>query len=504
MSITATELKNWELFTQSLLKEQPVPQENEAERIKRKAELEHNFEQWVKYYFSKYATAEPAPFHKNDSKVLLNNKRIYIVRPWSREMAKDARTMFEFLYMALTGKIHVVLFFSHNQEQAKNLIKPWKISLEFNQRIIADYGNQRTVNWTDDQFTAKCGCTFYAFGSGQAPRGTRDEEIRPDAIVFSDIDTDEEVRNPERVKKKWEWIEQAVLPTVSVSGNVRIVFLGNIIGKDTCITRAMKYADHYQVVNIRNKNGVSSWSKNTEEQIDWLLSKMSYASSQKEYFNNPIQEGSVFKDLRWDKVPPLSQFKFLVAYGDPAPSNRENKKNSHKAAFLLGIKDGVLYVITGWLERATNAKFVQWFWDMHTYVNNKTHIYTFIENNTLQDPFYEQVYIPLFEEASRTNGKAIHPSPDTRKKPDKFTRIEGSLEPMHRMGKLVLNIAEQKNPNMQRLAEQFEAVEPTLSANVDGVDAIEGGYWILNNKLVVLKQSDIVIKQRTRTGNKHY
>ena len=76
MSITATELKNWELFTQSLLKEQPVPQENEAERIKRKAELEHNFEQWVKYYFSKYATAEPAPFHKNDSKVLLNNKRI--------------------------------------------------------------------------------------------------------------------------------------------------------------------------------------------------------------------------------------------------------------------------------------------------------------------------------------------------------------------------------------------------------------------------------------------
>lgn len=497
--------KDWELFKNALLKEQPVPAENIAEKQARMKSLEVNFEAWVKYYFSKYATAEPADFHIKDSKKLLNNNRIYIVRPWSREMAKDARTMFEFVFMALTGKVKSVLFFSHTQDQAKNLLAPWRMTFEYNQRIINDYGDQRSsIQWSDDHFITKIGCSFFAFGAGQAPRGTRDEEIRPDAIVFSDIDTDEEVRNPERVKNKWNWIEQAVLPTVSVSGNIRILFLGNIIGKDTCITRAMKFADHYQVINIRDKDGKSRWAKNSEEQIDWLLSKMSWASAQKEYFNNPVQEGGVFKELTWGKVPPLSKFKFLVKYGDPAPSNRENKQNSHKALFLIGVIDGICYVINGYLEQATNAKFVNWHWDLDEYVKDKVTVYNYIENNSLQDPFYEQVYLPLFDQVGKVRGKHIYPTPDSRKKPDKFTRIEGTLEPLNRLGKLILNEAERNNPHMMRLEEQFKAVEPTLSANVDGPDCIEGGYWVANNKLVVLKPDDFITAARTRKSNNHY
>jgi hypothetical protein len=504
MASVKADYRGWEVFVNDLLKEQPVPNESEAERIKRKKHLEGNFEEWVKFYFSKYAKAEPADFHLKDSKKLLNNDRIYIVRPWSREMAKDARTMFEMIFLALTGKISVVLFFSHTADQAANLLKPYKLSLELNQRIIADYGEQKSaISWSDNQFTAKCGCTFYAFGAGQAPRGTRDEEIRPDVLIFSDIDTDEEVRNPERIKKKWAWIEQAVLPTVSVSGNVRILFLGNIIGKDTCITRAMKFADHYQIINIRDKNGKSRWAKNSEEQIDWLLSKMSWASSQKEYFNNPIQEGTTFKDMRWGKVPPLSKFPFLVKYGDPAPSNKENKKNSHKAVVLMGILDGITYVFTCFLEQATNAKFVNWYWDLEEYTRGKVQVYNYIENNSLQDPFYEQVFIPLFTDISKERGGQILPTPDNRKKPDKFTRIEGNLEPLHRLGKLIFNEKEQKNPHMMRLVEQFEAVEPTLSANVDGADAVEGGWWVINNKLIVLKKDDFVMTGRTgRSANR--
>jgi hypothetical protein len=497
--------KDWELFKTSLLKEQPVPEENEGEKQARIKHLESHFEEWVKFYFSKYATAEPADFHIKDSKKLLNNDRIYIVRPWSREMAKDARTMFEFIYMALTGKVKSVLFLSHTETQAQNLLKPYKMAFEFNQRIISDYGEQKSaLQWSDGHFITKSGCSFFAFGAGQAPRGTRDEEIRPDAIIFSDIDTDEEVRNPERVKTKWLWIEQAVMPTVSVSGNIRIVFLGNIIGKDTCITRAIKFADHYQIINIRDKNGVSRWNKNSEEQIDWLLSKMSWASSQKEYFNNPILEGSTFKNMRWDVIPPLNKFPFLIKYGDPAPSNSENKKSSHKANFLLGMLDGVLYVITGYLEQTTNANFVGWYWDLEEFTKGKCQTYNYIENNSLQDPFYQQVFLPLFEATGKEKEKHIYPTPDGRKKPDKYTRIEGNLEPLHRLGKLILNEKERNNPHMMRLEEQFEAVEPTLAANVDGVDAVEGGWWVLSNKLIVLKKESILIGAKSQNSGHRY
>lgn len=505
MSKQIISYRDWEVFKQNLLKETPVPQESLKEKQDRIKRLEGDFESWIKYYFSNYANAEPADFHKRDSKKLLNNDRIYIVRPWSREMAKDARTMFETIKLALTGKVKAVLFISHSEDQAVNLLAPYKLSFEFNQRIINDYGTQRSLmNWSDGCFTTTSGCTFYAFGSGQSPRGTRNEEIRPDMIIFSDIDTDEEALNPKRIDKKWRWIEQAVIPTVSVSGNIRIVFLGNIIGKDTCITRAMKHADYCQIINIRDKDGKSRWKeKNSEEHIDWLLSKISFASAQKEYFNNPISEGSTFKEIRWDKCPPLSKLKFVVAYGDPSPSNRENKNNSYKSVFLIGELEGIFYVYTGFLEHVTNAVFVRWYWDLQLYVNKRVQVYNYIENNSLQDPFYEQVFIPLFEAEGKKNGLHLFASSDDRKKPDKFVRIEGNLEPLNRLGKLILNEAEKNNPHMVRLEEQFKAVEPALGAPVDGVDTIEGGVWIIQNKMQSLSIDDFSMGKRGNENSKN-
>ena len=70
--------------------------------------------------------------------------------------------------------------------------------------------------------------------------------------------------------------------------------------------------------------------------------------------------------------------------------------------------------------------------------------------------------------------------PDTRKKPDKFTRIEGTLEPPVRMGTLIFNEAERENPDMQTVIGQFTSVSPTYRGAVDAPDAVEGGYHILD------------------------
>ena len=100
------------------------------------------------------------------------------------------------------------------------------------------------------------------------------------------------------------------------------------------------------IINIRDRNGVSVWpQKNSEEDIDLFLSLVSAAARQKEFFNNPVAEGEIFKDIIYGKVPPLSKFKFLVIYGDPAPGENKTKKSSTKAVFLLGTLAGKLYVI---------------------------------------------------------------------------------------------------------------------------------------------------------------
>lgn len=477
--------KEWEIYYSQFIADVEIDtNESDADKHKRIAKLEASPEDWFKYYFPAYYTSEPAPFHKRATERLLKNKRWYEVRAWSRELAKSARSMMEFLYLALTGEVKNVLLVSNSSDNAKRLLLPFQLQLERNLRITNDYGSQMQIgNWEDGDFTAKCGCSFRALGAGQSPRGTRNEAKRPDGIIIDDIDTDEECRNPERIKQKWEWIEQALIPTVSISGNIRILFNGNIIAKDCTITRAAKFADKFDVINIRDKNGKSTWpQKNSEEDIDFVLSKISTKSAQQEYFNNPISEGETFKELTWGKTPPLRSFETLICYGDPAPANSKAKANSFKALWLIGRHQGAFYIIKGFLDHVTNSEYVEWYFRLREFVGEQTQVYYYIENNTLQNPFYEQVFLPLFSKIGQEYGYVMPITPDQRRKPDKFSRIEGNLEPLNRLGKLIFNSAQKEDPHMMRLHEQFLLINPRLNAPADGPDCVEGAVWIAQNK----------------------
>lgn len=173
--------------------------------------------------------------------------------------------------------------------------------------------------------------------------------------------------------------EQALYFTRSFSEPLLVIWCGNIIARDCCIARAgararelagrNKPLGNWDIINIRMVDirrpdpkrdfaeGVSVWpEKNTEAMIDEVLAQVSAASAQKECFNNPVVEGTYFKEITWGAVPPLNKFPFLISYGDPAPSNRTTHRKgvkalgSFKSNVLLGILDGRLYVITAFLK----------------------------------------------------------------------------------------------------------------------------------------------------------
>lgn len=486
------------------------PFETEAEKHKRVKRLEADPEAWFKYYFAKFCTSEPAEFHKKATRRVVNNPEWYEVRAWSRELAKSARTMMEVCYLVMLRKKRTIMFASNSQDNAERLLAPYRAFFEFNDRLINDYGNQKNLgNWTEGQFALKNGAAFRAVGAGQSPRGSRNEELRPDVLLIDDFDTDKDCRNPEMVDKNWDWFENALYPTRSVSQKLLVIFCGNIIAEDCCILRAIERADHYDIINIRMVNinkpdpqndydhGKSVWpSKNTEEMIDRVLSVISMKSALGEYFNSPTTEGKVFGDLTIGKVPPLSQFRFLVAYADPATSNSDKKTSCTKSLVLVGFLQGKYYVVKSFCRRATTDQFIQWFYDMREFVNGKTTVYYYIENNSLQNPFYEQVFLPKFAERGKVDGHLIGVIPDDRKKGDKFSRIEGTLEPLVRNGDLVFNEKEQDNPDMKTLRDQFRAVNPKLSAPVDGVDATEGGVVVIREKLVDFSQANTFIPRQ--------
>jgi hypothetical protein len=481
-------LAQWAIFRENNLKATPIDlNETPLQKQKRKAELESNPEAWKKYHFPHFYSSESAQFQIKASKRVLSYPEWFEVWAWARELAKSATAMMNVLFLTCTGKKKNVIMVSNTLDNAARLLLPYKSILESNNRLINDYGEfQNLGKWEADEFITRQGVAFRALGAGQSPRGTRNDEFRPDVILIDDIDTDEECRNKDRIKAKVDWVEQALIPTRSISNPLLIIVCGNIIGKYTTVTEMMKKADHAEIVNIRDKNGKSTWpQKNKEEQIDRVLNSISNRSAQKEYFNNPISEGTVFKEIFFDKLPKLSTCEKVVVYGDPSPSNNTRSKSSRKSVGIIGYKNGEFFLYKIWLDNVTNAEFVEWLHQACLFLDREKvdpkRVY--VENNTLQNPFYEQVIIPLINEFFRKTKYRIPIRPDNRKKPNKFERIEGTLELLNRNGLLKFNIKEKENPHMMRMEEEMMSVSEDCK-EMDGPDMLEGGTWIILNRVV--------------------
>ncbi|MBR3648264.1 MAG: hypothetical protein IKN59_07755 [Paludibacteraceae bacterium] len=475
--------------------------ETQGERIARKTKLEKDPEAWFKYYFPHYCSAEPAAFHKAATRRLLSHPEWFEVRAWSRELAKSARSMMEFCFLALTGKVHNLLMVSNSHDNAVLLLAPFKAFFEANNRVEQDYGIQKNIGqWTEDKFVIRAGCSFRALGWGESPRGTRNNEKRPDAILIDDFDTDEECRNEDTMKKKIAWMEQALIPTRSISSPTRVLVNGNIIS-DNCMVKYLgdsDFCDKFDVVNIRNKDGKSSWpEKNSEEDIDRVLKTISYASGQKEYFNNPMDEGGVFTDLKDGKIPSLKRCMSII-YADPATSNKDVSQGSYKAIGVILKKDLDFYIAKVKVDTMSTQHFVESLFDLYQWgkYHGAEDLHVYIENNSLQAPFFEQVLQPAIFKESQKRGELLPVIPDTRDKKDKYTRIEGTLEPINRAGLLIFNEAEAEDPDMRRLKSQFKAFSPKQK-RMDGPDMIEGGVFILQQKASVLASAGIVSIPRT-------
>ncbi|MDN3671498.1 hypothetical protein QWY99_22105 [Flavobacterium branchiarum] len=503
-------LELWREFCENMDNATPIDlSETHSAKIKRKQHLEKHPEEWFKYYFPMYYTSEPAPFHIRATKRVIANPEWYEVRSWSRELSKSGRTMMETLYLGIADipvdiKVDTILLVSDSLDNAERLLLPYKGSLESNNRIINDYGVQKKIGgWESTEFTTRKGLAFRGIGAGQSPRGTRNKAKRPNLILIDDIDTDEICRNPERVKERVKWIEQALIPTRSISSGLRIIACGNIIAKYCCITEMGKKADIHEVINIRDKEGKSTWpQKNTEANIDRVLSLISYESYQKEYFNNPMDGGDTFKDIIFEKCPQLRHCDNVVIYADPAPSNSDKTNASSKAITIVANKGLNYYIQKVWVDQMSNAKFCEYLFEAHDICKRGgvDPVYIWIENNSLQNPFYEQVILPHIYRINEERNSFLPIRPDDRKKPEKYARIEGGLEPLNRLGHLIFNVVEKTNPHMERLVAQFTSFSRKAKL-MDGPDCVEGAVWTI--KEVQITTATGAIESFKRQANKH-
>lgn len=490
-------MQDWQAYGDNITRATPVPLDESAlQKAQRKKELLKDFEAFCKYYFPNYTTSEFADFQKEAAKAFIDNENIYAVFEFARDHAKSVLAMFLILYLKCKGEKMVCLYVSHSSDNAEKLLMPLMLQLEKNQRLIHDYGVQKSwKQWEKGYFVCNDGSAFMAFGWTQGIRGTRVEDVRPTLVITDDLDFDEDIHNPERSDKKWEFVEKSLIPTVSIDKIGRKLFLGNRISDKGIIARAAEKADYHKVVNILDENGNVTWHQRfTLEQVLKRQNEMSYFAFQSEYMNNPIRKGTTFKEMVWGKVPPLSKFKFLVEYCDP--SYKDHKKSDYKAKVLMGELNGKFYIIRAFVEQTSVANMVDWSYQIEDFVAGKTALYRYMESVLLQDIFFEE-----FRKEGKKRGRHLALSPDDRKKPDKFHRIESNLEPLNRRGDLIFNIEYENDPHFKRLEEQFLALSPNSKAKDDGPDAVEGAVWIINNKLREMRP--ILVTQAKRNKKRY-
>src|SRR5690606_28366572 len=144
--------------------------------------------------------------------------------------------------------------------------------------------------------------------------------------------------------------------------------------------------------------------------------------------NNPISEGTVFKELAYKKLPPLSTYKFLVCYTDP--SFKESKKNDFKATVLVGRWKDEYHVIKAFVDQTSTANMINWHYEIAGLTGVKVPVYYYMESNFIQDTLLGDFFKPAQDEK-----KAVVPvRGHDRKKPELFSMLASLLAPLNRNG----------------------------------------------------------------------
>lgn len=460
--------------------------ETQAQRLARIRHLRTDYAAFVDYYFPHWTVnpetgkATPcAPFHVSAANKILKDRNLKAAFQWHRGAAKSTN-MDVFVPMWLMAQEHreinVMVLVGKSEDNAKTLLGDIQAELQYNQRYIHDFGEQYNVGtWEEGEFVTRSEVAFFARGRGQSPRGLRYRSHRPDYVIIDDLDDDELVESPARVTKLFDWVRSALFGTLD-GGRGRFIMVGNLIAKNSVLA---KWCDiksvHVTKVNIYdNKGGISWASKWMPQEVKDIENVVGYRAFQKEYMNNPIIEGAIFRNewIRWGKRPAWSKFSEIVLYIDP--SFKGSIKNDYKAAKLWGKSGTTLYHLRAFVRQSSVAEMVRWCYDLYEWTRGQgISVRWYMEANFMQDTILDE-----FRREGELRGYQLPITGDKRKKPDKFQRVE-AISPLWERGFVVYDEAQKDDPDMLAGIDQTLAFEKGMRGHDDAPDADEGAIWLL-------------------------
>src|SRR6516225_2857132 len=124
--------------------------------------------------------------------------------------------------IAAQGLVRNILIIGSNSDRANDRLRAIKHEFETNEDLIDLYGNLHGSIWNEGRIVLANGVCIQAFGRGQALRGVKHHDARPDFCFVDDVEEEEHVRSPEARQETLRWFMTELIPAPDNYARLRV------------------------------------------------------------------------------------------------------------------------------------------------------------------------------------------------------------------------------------------------------------------------------------------
>ncbi len=486
---------------EDLIEETP---EEQGARIKHLLKPE-NYGAFFNYYFGKdtpipLADSECAWFHTDVYKKLYNNAFITLFNLIFRGGAKSTHANLGYPFaLKQSEKASFFLVVGANELRAAMLLQDLQVQFEANNRIIKDFGVQKSYgNWTDGMFETTDRCTFMSLGIDQPFRGLRANGVRLEYASVDDIEDRKRSMNTVLTSEYVDKVTGDIQGAFSKRSERTIInnnyftdtgFIAGLLKKKGYKPKKLntkrnfvkkeKYSSIY-LVNLTTRyyedieaNPECEWEPSWKERYskeDCLRKieqhKNDKATLSNEFYNTPIKVGRMFKPkmIKWVDPRPLSEYMLLVGFWDFSYTSQGDTK----AFALIGCTETDYTLLNIFCRNCdiSDALYYHFSNSIKWQKKNPSFI-SFYDANVAQRAVYE----PVLTSASRRYHSFSIPLA-THNTTDKYTKISTTLQNAFGSGKMFFSRKIEEHPDWEEASLQLFSFEKGCKTHDDFPDAL--------------------------------
>ncbi|WP_367867888.1 hypothetical protein [Pedobacter sp. WC2423] len=506
-------LENYDTHCQKIKKKTTIDLSETAKEKKDRMDiLESEYILWFEEYLSHYAKSKCAKYHKKLAKLIIGNKKSKTLAEIFRSGAKSVHVGLGIpLYLYFVKKdLNFFVQFGENAPKAKQLISSIQAELEYNQKLINDYGlRMGKGNWADGDFLTTDGVRFKSLGWEQSARGLREGADRPDYICIDDVDSKKHVNNDTMMSDAVEKILEEIMGCFDASdgSTERLVYANNNFHKNS-ITNRLKI-EFTKNIKIDKRDGdksdytvftvtavvdlinfVSNWPEKTTSAYWKKKHDKNPSSFKREYMHIHVSAGRIFKPdlMQYKEMLKLHLYDALIMIGDLSYKD----KGDFKGLYLIGKIRKEYHIIHCFLRQCSRNLAAEWLYDL--YEDRKLLRYNI--TYTFDGLFAQGDFENDFDDEGETRGYFIPIVANGKSYGNKYDHIESILGRFIRKW-VFWNIKEKEHLDQIETLDQFDKFEKGSGAHDDGPDAVAVGFKELDLMTFIEKFDPRITERET-------